>query len=249
MTDWAQLTHAYGSAQDIPGLLEQAVPDSGREVWSELWSRLCHQGTVYPASFAALPTLTRMARQWSAADRWEPLLLAAAIVASTDRPHDAQDPRVTYAAEVGELIGLTEQALHDPGLSQDPATYVYLLQGLLGLEGVDVWGEWLENVNFEEYEVPCPSCGTDNFVAFGEYGHFTTLDDMYMDKPDGERIPLQPKQAHDLGPVGSRLHARSLADGHPDVADKLTYVFGSAHCADCGALFQVDQAVIAYRGT
>jgi hypothetical protein len=31
--------------------------------------------------------------------------------------------------------------------------------------------------------------------------------------------------------------------GTPDLADKLTYVFGGAHCADCGTLFQVDQAV------
>src|SRR5690242_2032377 len=100
MTDWAMLTHAYGSAQDIPGLLEQAVPEMRSEVWSELWSRLCHQGTVYPASYAALPALTLLARQWSPADRAMPLILAGAILASTDRPpHDAQNPRADYAAE------------------------------------------------------------------------------------------------------------------------------------------------------
>jgi hypothetical protein len=247
MTDWAQLTHAYGSAEDIPGLLELAVPDMRSEVWTELWSRLCHQGTVYPASFAALPVLTLLARQWSPADRVMPLILAGDIVASTDRPHDARDPRVSYGAEVSELIGLTEQALQNPGLRLDPATYIYLLQALLGLEGVEVWGDRLDGVNDEEYEVPCPSCGTGNFVVFGKDGHFTTLDSMYMNKPDGERIPLQPKQPHDLGPLGSRLHARVLADGHPDLADKLTYVFGSAYCVDCGTLFQVDQAVVAAR--
>jgi len=83
MTDWAQLAHAYGSAQDIPGLLEQAEPDVRSEVWTELWSRLCHQGTVYPASFAALPALTLLARHWSAADRAMPLILAGDIVANS----------------------------------------------------------------------------------------------------------------------------------------------------------------------
>jgi hypothetical protein len=98
-------------------------------------------------------------------------------------------------------------------------------------------GEWLEGINSEEYAVPCPSCGTEHFLVFGEYGHFTTLDRMYMNKPDVVRIPLQPKQPRDLGPPGSRLHARALADGHADLADRLTYVFGSAHCADCDARF------------
>jgi hypothetical protein len=48
-----------------------------------------------------------------------------------------------------------------------------------------------------------------------EYGHFTTLNSMYMNTPDVVRIPLQPTQPRDLGPLGSRLHARVLADGHP----------------------------------
>lgn len=248
MTDWADLTHAYGSAQDIPGLLEQATPDSTSPVWTELWSRLCHQGTVYSASFAALPALTVLARRWSAADRVAPLVLAAAIVASTARPYDAPDPAVTYGFEVSELIGLTEQALRNPNLSRDPTTYIDLLQALLGLEGVAVWGEHLDGVRFEEYELPCPRCYAENFVVFGEYGHFTTLESLYMNKPDAARIPLRPKQPHDLGPLGSRLHTRALADGHPDIADKLTYVFGSATCADCGTPFQVDEAIAARWG-
>jgi hypothetical protein len=57
-----------------------------------------------------------------------PLVLAGAIVASTDRPDDAPDARLSHAGEVAELIGLTEQALQNPGLRWDPATYIYLLQ-------------------------------------------------------------------------------------------------------------------------
>lgn len=56
---WATLTHAYGEASDIPGLLRQldALPDSLGESppWFDLWSALAHQGDVYPATFAALP--------------------------------------------------------------------------------------------------------------------------------------------------------------------------------------------------
>jgi hypothetical protein len=246
--DWADLTDAYGSARDIPGLLERAVSDPRSEVWTELWSRLCHQGTVYSASFAALPALTRLAQHLSAADRVMPLVLAGAIVASTDRPHDADDPRVTHAAEVSDLIGLTEQALDDPGLIEEPATYIHLLQALLALEGVEVWGQWLDGLSDGEYEVPCPSCGSENFVVFGAYGHFTTLDSLYMKNADTIRVALKPKQPHELPPLGRRLHARALADGHPDLGKKLTYVFGTAQWALCGKSSEVDQAIAAAHG-
>lgn len=63
---WADLNHAYGSADDIPPLLrraadapEQGAPDA--EPFFTLWSSLCHQGEVYTASYAAVPHLVRIA--------------------------------------------------------------------------------------------------------------------------------------------------------------------------------------------
>lgn len=58
--EWNVLTDAYGSARGIPGLLEQLSDfppgvDYQDEPWFSLWSALCHQGDVYPASFAAVP--------------------------------------------------------------------------------------------------------------------------------------------------------------------------------------------------
>jgi hypothetical protein len=56
---WSELQHAYGSASDIPALLEQLgeLPSSegNQEPWFSLWSALAHQGDVYSASFAAVP--------------------------------------------------------------------------------------------------------------------------------------------------------------------------------------------------
>jgi hypothetical protein len=56
---WSELTHAYGSAGDIPALLHQlkASPATSvdAEPWDSLWSALAHQGEVYSASFAAVP--------------------------------------------------------------------------------------------------------------------------------------------------------------------------------------------------
>jgi hypothetical protein len=54
MTDWSRVSHAYGTAHDIPALLDGAGSEPTDEVLGELWSRLRHQGTVYTASYAAL---------------------------------------------------------------------------------------------------------------------------------------------------------------------------------------------------
>ena len=248
MADWSKLTHAYGTAEDIPGLLSQLDPDGSSQVWNDLWSRLCHQGSVYSASHAALPTLTRLAREWSPAGRANPLMLAGSILASVDQPYGEPDPRLAYAAEIAELLALTEEVLQAPELAHGSGDYVPLLGILLAFEGVEVWGEQLDGLVEEEFELPCPDCETENFIVFGKYGYFSTLDDMYMKNTGSKRIPLRPAAPATLEGLAQRLHARTLTDGHPDIANKLTYVFGSAECAECGANFRVDEAVVARWG-
>ncbi|WP_206242212.1 hypothetical protein [Novosphingobium terrae] len=64
---WTTLTHAYGSAADIPDLLRQLSCKTGPKVsfdsepWFTLWSSLCHQGDVFDASYAALPHIVEIA--------------------------------------------------------------------------------------------------------------------------------------------------------------------------------------------
>ena len=64
---WAELSHAYGSAADIPALLRtlsEFPPASNHqdEPWFTLWSSLCHQGDVYSGSFAAVPHIIEAAK-------------------------------------------------------------------------------------------------------------------------------------------------------------------------------------------
>ncbi|MER7173419.1 hypothetical protein [Streptomyces mesophilus] len=248
MTDWSTLHHAYGTAQDIPGLLADISPDPQDPGWEALWSRLCHQGTVYSASYAALPALADTARRWSAAERRSPLYLAGAIVASIDRPDGGDDPHLSHPAAIAELRELTEEALREPGLTEDALNYVQLLGTLLSLEGVQVWGEQIDGLNGEEYELPCPACETENFIVFGEHGYFSTTDSMYMRHTPARHLPLRPQDPSAMRGLAGSLHTRMAADGHPDLAQKLTYVFGSAQCADCELPFGVAEAVVARWG-
>ena len=66
---WADLSHAYGSADDVPVLLRRAGSggDEARAAIGDLYGKVFHQGTVYPATVAAVPFLVELAG--SAPDR------------------------------------------------------------------------------------------------------------------------------------------------------------------------------------
>jgi hypothetical protein len=81
---WATLTHAYGSAANIPSLLTKATEDMrpGHQpgtTWFELWSALCHQGDTYTGSYAAVPHLVALAPEYLNRKQYDPLFLAACI--------------------------------------------------------------------------------------------------------------------------------------------------------------------------
>ncbi|MFI1286711.1 hypothetical protein ACH4U5_39185 [Streptomyces sp. NPDC020858] len=62
--DWAALEHAYGPADDVPDLLRAAGSADAQvrdEALGELFSSLCHQGSVYSATAAAVPFVARLA--------------------------------------------------------------------------------------------------------------------------------------------------------------------------------------------
>ena len=87
-----------------------------------MWSRLCHQGTVYTASYAALPLLADIAERHGPAGYVAALDLASAIVASTDGPAEPAVVRHEYADVVTQLRGLADLNL---ALADGDVEFVY----------------------------------------------------------------------------------------------------------------------------
>src|SRR5262245_1577841 len=83
-TPWGKLTHAYGSAADVPDLLRAlrtASPDLRGEdspLW-HLFGNIWHQGTVYEATAYAVPFLIELAVDRRTPDRVGILSLLAEI--------------------------------------------------------------------------------------------------------------------------------------------------------------------------
>jgi hypothetical protein len=133
MVDWTSLRHAYGTAADVPALLNNLSPDPADEVWGELWSRICHQGSVYSASFAALPALADVAARWHPKQRVEPLALAGCILASTGSRDLVEGFFREHRSVVRRFQELCQESLAQRGTPQ--ADFIYLLQAARSFDG------------------------------------------------------------------------------------------------------------------
>ncbi|OLR92353.1 hypothetical protein BJP25_19870 [Actinokineospora bangkokensis] len=80
--DWGELEHAYGTAEDTPGLLAGLRGPGWSAAADELWGSILHQGSVYPATLAAVPVLVRLAHDPGAPGRSAALQLLAGYAES-----------------------------------------------------------------------------------------------------------------------------------------------------------------------
>lgn len=228
--DWSGLRHAYGPAEDIPRLLEQLSPDENAKVWEDLWSRICHQGTVYSASFAVLPYLLEAAHKWLPANRVMPLHLAAMIVIS----RDVEDSRETYMADHVQIAedcrNLAVETLKTTGL--DRHKRIYLMEAALAFEGDVIWGQALDGLVRGEFQGKCRHCRTHLFVAIGTNGCFVAADEGIEKLPD-KRSTIAPASATDLLGAGAWLYEQSDKASDAELADWICNLFGSTTCPHC----------------
>jgi hypothetical protein len=116
--NWYFLRHAYGSADDIPALLQKiesfpAETDWQTEPWFSLWSALYHQGDIYSASIAAVPQIvSTLLRAPSKATFSFYLLPASIAIADSARPVDAPEAmRESFTQAVIALGDIAASAL------------------------------------------------------------------------------------------------------------------------------------------
>ena len=236
VTDWATLEHAYGNAQDVPALLtaaDHASDEVGVE-WDELWSRLCHQGTVYSASYAALPVLATIAGRHAPSGYVAALHLAAAIIASEDGPQRAADVRRDHADDLAQLRDLAETNLAH---ARDDTEFIYGLQALVSFEDGGAWQRCLDHVADGEMPMGCPAC-RETLVLDLSGEDFALADYNNSSLPVTAVKPGTPTDT-----VEERLLSLTIEHGRHDVATKVQHLFGDAGCPRCGHHFRVADAL------
>jgi hypothetical protein len=124
---WKHLTHAYGSAEDVPDLLRAlrtASPDDASDETSPLWclfGNIWHQGTVYEATSYAVPFLFELAEDVQTPDRVGILGLLGAIASGySDEREWAAKAHNAVADGFDVLVGIA----HDDSDARLAAAYV-----------------------------------------------------------------------------------------------------------------------------
>jgi hypothetical protein len=153
--NWSAINHAYGPASDVPALINRVcadIPDI--DAWHDLWSCLCHQGTVYPASYAALPLLLDVAETLPAAGRSDALILIAAIITAHDL-HGVERPPTETMDRIAQVAArLADTCLQ--AMAGDAIIFLYLLEAAAAFDGDLTWGRNLQYLSDGTYEGQCP---------------------------------------------------------------------------------------------
>lgn len=242
MIDWRSLNHAYGSAADVPDLIERwAEAGENDEALNELWSRLCHQSTVHSASFAAIPVLIKIGAGRGGEKARDAVNLVGSILAS----RNVRGERRIESDSFRDFVNLSERCLtHDV----DDTEFIYLMQALAAARASPPWDRLLSGLIDEELEGKCEGCESNLLFALGSEGYFAAADD-YVRKLDVRRWPITPAEAGRLPEKQAWLEQVPLAHGHAEVARKVCYLFGDTRCPVCDARVNVAAAIDALLGS
>lgn len=240
MANWKELSHAYGSAEDIPDLLALLDPDPEDEVWVDLWSRVCHQGTVYDGSYPVLPYLAKLASDWPPAQQVMPLVLACSIITSIDAPDNREELLKPYTGDVDKIKRILDESLDFERHTQED--YVHLLKSSLGLSGHHVFGEYLDGLNDGELEGRCSNCDVYLYLVIGSYGFFSTSED-WVSGGNYKREMISPCKPESLPPIGKWIRDKALLAQQITLSDLVLYIFGDTTCSACKTSIKVNDAI------
>jgi hypothetical protein len=239
--DWSRLKHAYGSASDLPRLFDEiGDPELAEVAWEELWASLYHQGSVYTASFAALPVLTDIATGRKPSGR---------IVVEEQQLHKPGYVQARFLAAIKELHRLTQNIVMARPFEGDADDFLYWLEHLLAFEGVPIWRR---NLRRDEYPAVCPFCALSLEIDLSCTPRGTRRRDPNARiRVVGREAPVltgvRRAAPADLPPLASRLHDLAVRAGQTAAADHLTHLFGRTTCPDCASDFSVPDQIAAFR--
>ena len=169
----ARSTPCIWPSREHPGAPSSAsvcareVREAHPEPWFALWSALCHQSDVYPASYAAVPHIVSAAAARAPEHRAEYLFLAGTIESMRHKPNSPAMPLGLELSYQRALEAATPLALEALQAEPDASWFQALLGSLAAFRGFAELGAAIAEL---EREISCPSC-EDTFLAPG-YDYF-----------------------------------------------------------------------------
>lgn len=217
-----------GDVDRVPELLARVERADDAETWDELGHRLVlEDDLVFPASFAALPRLVRLASRSARARD-----LAGAIVRRAAGGHGCDDLPAGCADAVAELRDLLDRYLRTR-----PDDYLATFRYLLAVAEQYHWSAVLGDFSDDFYQVDCPQCAVEVTIAIGGHGRYSAIRDWHLG--DVDRRDLRPASPEAISGVGRWMHETAVRDGEVLLADGIAHLFGRAECPRCAAVFGI----------
>ncbi len=163
---WAELNHAHGTAIDTPEQLYELLESEnyGNDPNDVLFGCLCHQGSIYTATYAAVPHVVRaLPTQSTDGKIWLFAFLGRVAIARDAAPvPDDLQPAYLRALEDAKsaVLVLAQQT------GTTNADYCHLLSSVPALHGLDTTHEivdWM--LTAHEVCGLCKSCGEEFSVV------------------------------------------------------------------------------------
>ncbi|MFG2918854.1 hypothetical protein ACGF0D_38960 [Kitasatospora sp. NPDC048298] len=218
----------YGEVDRVPELLERVEREDDAEAWTELGYRLCLENDlVFPAGFAALPRLIRLASNNPRARA-----LAGTILQRAAGHHGCDDLFADCAETVAEF-----RALLDLHLKSRPDDYLAGFLASLAAREQYHWSAALGDFTDDFYDLACPHCDAEVTIAIGDYGRYSAIRDWNLG--DVDRRDLRPASPEGLSGPGRWMHETAVRDGQEELACAITYLFGDAECPRCASVFNI----------
>lgn len=244
---WSQLEHCCGSAKAVPKLLSQLESDDPCAL-SELWDMLCHQYSVYSATFAAIPHVVRIAPELSTELR-DQCLMFVGSVAIWAEPYDLagidSDVLDAYHQALKTAAQLSVEVAKDS--EHDYITFIYVLRAVAALRGCVGPGKRLSGLIDEEFIALCPNCDRELYVWPSEDGMTAAAEDP-VTHPATLRTPVVPRvgdlpkwDEESFNCNNSFVWLCHLAQraGHTKVVTQLRSLYGRAECPACNTRFDL----------
>jgi uncharacterized protein YbaR (Trm112 family) len=249
---WRSLKHAYGSAESIPRLIQQLRANPTGDLWSELWLCICHQYSVYTATYAAVPHILSIARSLPIGRRFEPLHLLGTITAYHEETALLDDYRADYLAMTSEAPDLCLDEIAARPKSRE--SVIYLLSSLAGLSGYTGLARSFGGFACDEFSIQCPVCETFLYIWPSNEGYRVYAEDpvtqpqaAYQTVINKNGPPVSWEIAStDVNEKNSSAWLASLAHsaGYPDLALLIHQLGGHSACPSCQTQFAVYDEII-----
>lgn len=234
---WQTLEHAYGPATNVPELLDELRRSPGDV--ADVHDALVHQGSLYSATFIAVPILVEIAQAALPAQRTGLLVLLGSVARARvahrqleQRLDGAASERFTTAMQIAAK--LCDDALREPAVVDDEL--IWLLCSLSGLRGHLGWATLFDGLAQEEVALECPSCAHDLYV-WPRRGSWIAYGADPVSNPDTHGLPVMPLD--DTSPsmmFGHELAAR-VRRHDPELSSLIEAAIGTVTCAACAASF------------